>query len=203
QVDGPLGPGRLGALEQRGGGGAAHSRLGRRLRDPSAQRRVPAQLGAGLSGLLDRVGDARQLHQRPHLVGQARTPTHPSSVGAPTAAPVGTSYPSGGDGLLVPWRRPLAPCGLPVVAARTACCCLTAGERVEWQTTPAIRGGTVAEETLSNLLHEERTFPPSDEFASTANGTQEMYDQAAADSEGFWAEQARKYLAWDTDFGQV
>ena len=61
----------------------------------------------------------------------------------------------------------------------------------------------MAEETLSNLLQEERSFPPSAEFAAAANGTQELYDQAATDSEAFWAEQARKYLTWDTDFGEV
>ena len=61
----------------------------------------------------------------------------------------------------------------------------------------------MAEETLSNLLHEERTFPPSAEFAAQANGTQELYDRAAEDREGFWAEQARTYLTWDTDFDQV
>ncbi len=61
----------------------------------------------------------------------------------------------------------------------------------------------MAEETLSNLLQEERTFPPSAEFAAQANGTQEMYDQAAADPEAFWAEQARTHLTWETDFDQV
>jgi acetyl-CoA synthetase len=61
----------------------------------------------------------------------------------------------------------------------------------------------VAEETLSNLLREERTFPPSREFAAQANGTQELYDRAATDREAFWAEQARERIAWDTDFGQT
>ena len=58
----------------------------------------------------------------------------------------------------------------------------------------------MAEETLSNLLHEERTFPPSEEFRGQANGTQELYDAAAADREGFWADQARSLLEWETDF---
>jgi acetyl-CoA synthetase len=58
----------------------------------------------------------------------------------------------------------------------------------------------VAEETLSNLLHEERTFPPTEEFRAQANGTQELYDAAAADREGFWADQARSLLEWETDF---
>lgn len=58
-------------------------------------------------------------------------------------------------------------------------------------------------EALSNLLHEERTFPPSEEFAAQANATAELFDRAAADREGFWAEQARRYVQWETDFDQV
>ena len=50
----------------------------------------------------------------------------------------------------------------------------------------------MSEETLSNVLQEDHAFAPSDEFAAAANGTAEMYDAAAADHEGFWAEQARK-----------
>ena len=30
-------------------------------------------------------------------------------------------------------------------------------------------------EALSNLLHEERTFPPSEEFAAQANATAQQY----------------------------
>ncbi|SOC57949.1 acetate--CoA ligase [Ornithinimicrobium cerasi] len=58
-------------------------------------------------------------------------------------------------------------------------------------------------EGLSNLLHEERTFPPSEAFAAQANGTAELFDRAAEDREGFWAEQARRYVRWETDFEQV
>ena len=58
-------------------------------------------------------------------------------------------------------------------------------------------------EALSNLLHEERTFPPSEEFAAQANGTAELFDRAAADREAFWAEQARRYVRWEQDFTQV
>ncbi|MHB1289034.1 acetate--CoA ligase [Georgenia sp.] len=56
---------------------------------------------------------------------------------------------------------------------------------------------------LENLLHETRSFPPSPEFAATANATAEMYEHAAADPEGFWAEQARDLLTWSTDFTEV
>jgi acetyl-CoA synthetase len=61
----------------------------------------------------------------------------------------------------------------------------------------------VADETLSNLLHEERTFPPSEEFAARANARADLYDRATADREGFWAEQARRFLTWENDFTQV
>jgi acetyl-CoA synthetase len=55
---------------------------------------------------------------------------------------------------------------------------------------------------LDNLLSESRTFPPSEEFASQANATAQMYADAADDREGFWAEQA-EYLHWDTKWTQV
>ena len=58
----------------------------------------------------------------------------------------------------------------------------------------------VANETLSNLSHEDRKFPPSEEFAAQANGRADLYAAAEADDEGFWAEQARRYLSWSTDF---
>ncbi|QQS01518.1 MAG: acetate--CoA ligase [Austwickia sp.] len=61
----------------------------------------------------------------------------------------------------------------------------------------------MAEETLSNLLIEDRRFPPTDAVAAYANGKQELYDQAAADFEGFWADQAHKYVTWYKDFTQV
>jgi acetyl-CoA synthetase len=56
--------------------------------------------------------------------------------------------------------------------------------------------------TLDNLLTESRTFPPSEEFARQANATADLYQQADADREAFWAEQARK-LHWDTEWNQV
>jgi acetyl-CoA synthetase len=55
---------------------------------------------------------------------------------------------------------------------------------------------------LSNLLTENRVFPPSEEFAAQANATAAMYDEANADREAFWARQAHR-LHWDTDFDQV
>jgi len=61
----------------------------------------------------------------------------------------------------------------------------------------------VTHEALENLSHENRTFPPSTEFAAQANGKAELYDAATADHEGFWAEQARKYVTWSKDFGET
>ena len=58
-------------------------------------------------------------------------------------------------------------------------------------------------ETLENLSHESRYFPPSAEFAAQANGKTELYDAAAADHEGFWAAQARSYLTWSKDFDKT
>jgi len=57
-------------------------------------------------------------------------------------------------------------------------------------------------EGLSNLLHEERRFPPSPEFAASANYSAQAYDEAAADRLGFWDTQARR-LDWNTDWTQT
>jgi len=55
---------------------------------------------------------------------------------------------------------------------------------------------------LDNLLTESRAFPPSDDFAAQANATADLYEEADADRETFWAQQAGR-LHWDTDFEQV
>ncbi|WP_030439114.1 acetate--CoA ligase [Actinoplanes subtropicus] len=57
-------------------------------------------------------------------------------------------------------------------------------------------------ETLSNLLHEERRFPPPEEFAAAANVTATAYEEAAADRLGFWAAQARR-LSWAAPWSEV
>ena len=61
----------------------------------------------------------------------------------------------------------------------------------------------MSNETLENLLHEDRSFPPDPAFTAQANGTADMYAAAEADHEGFWAQQARKYVTWSKDFTQV
>jgi acetyl-CoA synthetase len=55
---------------------------------------------------------------------------------------------------------------------------------------------------LDNLLTEDRTFPPSTRFAEQANAKAEMYGEADADREAFWAAQAER-LHWDTKWSQV
>jgi acetyl-CoA synthetase len=60
----------------------------------------------------------------------------------------------------------------------------------------------LSEEALENLLHEERTFPPDQGFAATANLTAAAYDEASQDRIAFWEEQARR-LHWDEPWQQV
>ena len=56
-------------------------------------------------------------------------------------------------------------------------------------------------EALSNLLHEERRFEPTPEFAAAANVKAEAY-VAADDRLGFWEEQASRLL-WTTRWSDV
>ena len=56
--------------------------------------------------------------------------------------------------------------------------------------------------SLENLLSENRTFPPTPEFAAAANAKQDMYAQAEADRLKFWEEQAR-FLQWEKPWEKV
>ncbi|MCP9207079.1 acetate--CoA ligase [Streptomyces cucumeris] len=56
----------------------------------------------------------------------------------------------------------------------------------------------MSNESLANLLREERRFAPPAELAANANVTAEAYERAKADRLGFWAEQARR-LTWATE----
>jgi acetyl-CoA synthetase len=60
----------------------------------------------------------------------------------------------------------------------------------------------VSEETLSNLLSEDRRFAPPVDLAANANLAEEAYARAAADREAFWAEQAGR-LDWATPWDRV
>ena len=57
---------------------------------------------------------------------------------------------------------------------------------------------------IDDLLLENRKFPPSAAFKknSLAVGTH-LYDQAAADDEGFWAQQASELIDWDQDWHTI
>lgn len=55
---------------------------------------------------------------------------------------------------------------------------------------------------LSNLLNEDRVFPPSPEFAAQANATEAMVAEAAADRLAFWETQARR-LSWAREWDQA
>ena len=56
--------------------------------------------------------------------------------------------------------------------------------------------------SLSNLLQEDRRFPPSDAFASQANADASMYTDAAADRIAFWETQAGR-LQWESPWTQA
>ena len=65
-------------------------------------------------------------------------------------------------------------------------------------TNPAVSAATPA---IEDYYTEERTFPPSPEFAAAAIASdRSLYEEAAADYEAFWARQARELLSWQTDF---
>ena len=59
-------------------------------------------------------------------------------------------------------------------------------------------------ETIDALMAENRTFPPPEHIKRDAlvTGT-EMYDEAAADDEGFWARQAAELLDWTRSWDTI
>ncbi len=60
----------------------------------------------------------------------------------------------------------------------------------------------MSEETLSNLMHEDRRFEPPADLAAHANVKADAYDEAAADRLAFWAKAAER-LDWDTKWDEV
>ena len=58
------------------------------------------------------------------------------------------------------------------------------------------------QESLANLGHEDRLFPPSAEFAAKANAQASMYDEAEKDRLAFWEKQAHA-LQWDAPWTTV
>ena len=58
--------------------------------------------------------------------------------------------------------------------------------------------------TIEDYLLEDRTFPPSDGFKQDALVVgADLYDEAAADDEAFWARQAAELLDWSTPWDTV
>jgi len=56
-------------------------------------------------------------------------------------------------------------------------------------------------DSLSNLLSENRTFPPTPEFAAQANAKADMYEEAERDRLAFWEKQAANlywHKKWET-----
>lgn len=64
-------------------------------------------------------------------------------------------------------------------------------------------GPRLQSDALDNLLYENRLFPPPEAFTAQAIATADLYTEAAADREAFWASQARKLLSWEQDFEQT
>ncbi|MFN8050260.1 MAG: acetate--CoA ligase [Acidimicrobiales bacterium] len=59
----------------------------------------------------------------------------------------------------------------------------------------------MSEPTIEDYYIEDRVFAPSPEFVAAANAPdRSLYDEAAADLEGFWARQAREFVSWYRDF---
>lgn len=53
---------------------------------------------------------------------------------------------------------------------------------------------------IDSLMHEDRRFPPSEEFAAQAIASAELYERASSDRLAFWAEQSRELLTWSKPF---
>jgi acetyl-CoA synthetase len=66
----------------------------------------------------------------------------------------------------------------------------------------ATEGVCGVSETLANLLHESRQFPPPPELADQANVTANAYAAAGADRLGFWERQAHR-LHWEKPWDEV
>ncbi len=60
----------------------------------------------------------------------------------------------------------------------------------------------MSETSIDSLLHEDRRFAPSPEFAAAAVARPELYDEARADRLEFWADRARE-LHWHRPFTET
>jgi acetyl-CoA synthetase len=66
-----------------------------------------------------------------------------------------------------------------------------------------VREGAHMSSQIDHLFSEDRRFAPDAAFAADAVGTAELYAEAAADPEAFWAARAQEYLHWHRPFTQV
>jgi acetyl-CoA synthetase len=62
--------------------------------------------------------------------------------------------------------------------------------------------GDSSGDSIENLSHENRHFPPSAAFAAQANAKSDLYSHAEKDRLAFWEEQARE-LTWDKSWETV
>ena len=60
----------------------------------------------------------------------------------------------------------------------------------------------MSDETLENLLSENRLFPPSPQFRAQANADAQLYVEAGEDRLGFWDKQA-SFLQWEKPWTQT
>jgi acetyl-CoA synthetase len=60
------------------------------------------------------------------------------------------------------------------------------------------------DKNIESILNEQRLFPPPEAFTAAArikpDDLQQLYAEAEADYEGFWAERARRAIQWDKEF---
>ncbi|MCX8027501.1 MAG: acetate--CoA ligase [Thermodesulfovibrionales bacterium] len=66
----------------------------------------------------------------------------------------------------------------------------------------------MSKESISVLMDEKRTFPPSKEFSAKAHiksmeEYESIYKRSIEDPEGFWSEMAEQMLVWDTKWSKV
>ena len=57
----------------------------------------------------------------------------------------------------------------------------------------------MAESGIENLLHEDRTFPPSEAFAAQANAGADLFGEADSDFVAYWTRQALERIDWITE----
>jgi len=79
----------------------------------------------------------------------------------------------------------------------------TPGSTATAASVPSDKQGDKQGDAFENLLHENRAFAPSPEFAADAVVTAADYAEADADRPAFWAKQARELLTWSKDFTQA